>query len=135
MNQAFGCKLAWNLVSGASSLWSDVLLHKYMLRNDQNLLTFKSGDSPLWRFISCQKDILDEATMWRVRNGNSVKFFSDKWLFKDELVEDMCLRSLSFEERASVVSDWTVNGSWDFQLLELIVPMRVIQRLIATPPL
>ena len=53
-------------------------------------------------------------------------------MFKDELIQDLCLRSLSVEERASVVSDWSSNGEWDFRRLELIVPNKVFQRL--TPP-
>ena len=51
-NRAYGAKIAWKLVNGDKGLWVDVLLHKYMLRNEDNLLEARKGNSALWKFIS-----------------------------------------------------------------------------------
>lgn len=51
VNRACGAKLAWKLTICEKGLWADILLHKYMMRDDASLLNYRSGDSRLWRFI------------------------------------------------------------------------------------
>ncbi|KAI9086715.1 hypothetical protein K1719_031309 [Acacia pycnantha] len=88
----------------------------------------------LWRFICKQKQIIEEQTGWRVRNGLSVEFFNDIWLFQGKRIKDMCGHQLSVEENNSKVSDWCSGGVWNFSRLESLVPREVIQRLLAVLP-
>lgn len=137
MNRAFGTKLAWSVVTGATGLWAEVLGSKYLLRDEHELLNVQPGDSRIWRFICQHRDLVVEGTRWHIRNGQSVNFFfEDKWLFEDRRIKDMCFRSLIVEEMSSVVAQWVTGGAWDFQRLATIVDGEVLQRLRNTiPPL
>lgn len=134
VNKAFGTKLAWKLISGNSGLWAEVLLKKYMLRSEENLLNTKNGDSQLWKFICQHKDIVEEGARWQLRNGESIYFFSDIWLFHDKKIQDMTVRPLMVEEKLSKVVNWTQYGSWDFVRLSSIVSNEVISKLISILP-
>ncbi|XP_028778230.1 uncharacterized protein LOC114734750 [Neltuma alba] len=134
VNRAYGAKLAWKLIRGENGLWVDILQQKYMLRDEECLLTAFPGDSKLWSFICKQADIIENGTKWQVRNGPSVNFFNDVWLLPDMKIKDMCIRPLTQEEEASSVADWTKYGTWDFQRLNTIVKKEVIQRLISVLP-
>lgn len=59
LNCAYGAKLAWRLVVGANGLWADILQQRYMLREVDSLLTFRPGDSSLWKFVCSHNDIID----------------------------------------------------------------------------
>ncbi|KAK4258521.1 hypothetical protein QN277_004963 [Acacia crassicarpa] len=133
LNKACGAKLAWNLVTGATGLWAEVLQAKYMLRDEHSLLVSKSGDSKLWKFITSQRHIIEKGTKWQIRNGSMVRFFEDRWLF-DGKISDQCLRILSDEESRSSVADWVLNGFWDMDRLAGIVNTSILQRLISHLP-
>ncbi|KAK4262419.1 hypothetical protein QN277_027981 [Acacia crassicarpa] len=133
-NQACGAKLAWKLVVGAKGLWADVLQSRYMLRDDDSLLTSRPGDSTLWRFIASHREIVDKGAKWQIRNGRTVKFFTDAWLLQGFYISDFCNRPLSPEEINSHVADWVSNGSWDFSRLDGCVLPSIIQKLMAVLP-
>ncbi|KAK4257313.1 hypothetical protein QN277_006916 [Acacia crassicarpa] len=134
MNQAFGCKLAWQIVSGSNNLWSEVLCKKYLYREEDRLLHAKIGDSQLWRFICKQERFVESGTKWRIRDGRSVRFFIDIWILLGERIQDHCIRQLSVTEKGSFVSDWIINGAWDYAQLGSIVSCDIIRRLFAFPP-
>lgn len=77
-----------------------------MCRHESNLLNVKSGDSLIWKFICKHKDFIDNNACWRIKNGLSVKFFSDAWLFRDSKIQDFYLRPLSEDEISSNVAEW-----------------------------
>ncbi|KAK4275138.1 hypothetical protein QN277_018272 [Acacia crassicarpa] len=133
-NQVCRAKLAWNLVIGSNSLWADVLLNRYMMREGYSLLNYCLGNSKLWHFISSQKIIIDRGSKWHVRNGLSVNFFNDHWLLDGMGIKELCIRQISTEEDVSLVSHWVKDGSWDFSKLADVVRPEVIQRLIVVIP-
>ena len=122
------------MLFGSEKLWADVLGRKYMYRDGENLFCVKSGDSQLWHFICKQQRIIEMGIRWRVRDGKSVKFFTDIWLMQNERIQDHCFRQLSVREKESFVSDWTLNGNWDFTRLGVLVSADIIRRLLACPP-
>ncbi|XP_028786182.1 uncharacterized protein LOC114742086 [Neltuma alba] len=105
-----------------------------MCRSDDDLLNVRLGDSKLWHFICQQSDIVDMGSRWQIRKGQSVNFFNDTWLFEKQSIKEVCLRPLSAEEEESTVSEWVVNGTWDFTRLSNLVPNEVMQRLISKLP-
>lgn len=119
---------------GEKGLWADVLLQKYMLRNKENLLEKRPRDSALWKFITDQKEVVEQGMGWLIRNGRSVQFFKDKWLLADVTIKTNCLRPLTEEEENSVVADWVVDGMWDFQKLGTIISSDIFRRLMAKLP-
>ena len=74
LNRACGAKMAWRVVNGSNALWATVLLNKYMIRDERELLQVKSGDSSLWKFLVQQKDIVERGSKWIIRNGLTVNF-------------------------------------------------------------
>ncbi|KAK4286586.1 hypothetical protein QN277_003122 [Acacia crassicarpa] len=134
VNRAFGAKLAWSLVKGEDGLWAEVLKKKYMLRDEESLLNSKNSDSTLWKFICRQEEVVEAGSRWQVRNGESVSFFTDIWLFKSETIEKKCKRLLTAEEKGSTVADWVLSGFWDLSRLGEIVTEEVIRNLIAVLP-
>ncbi|KAK4252645.1 hypothetical protein QN277_014390 [Acacia crassicarpa] len=134
MNSAFGCKLAWKLMTGEKGLWCDTLLHKYIVRNESEMFEVKAGDSALWKFVCKQKHIVEKGVRWRIRGGRLVKFFTDAWLSNDLFIKDYCLRPLSEAEWESKVADWILANTWDFNRLVTVVSREIIKRLAATHP-
>ncbi|KAK4279173.1 hypothetical protein QN277_016921 [Acacia crassicarpa] len=94
LNDACGAKLASRLISGSKGLWMEVLLNKYMLIDDEDLLCVKNSDSSLWKFIVQQKELVNGASMRNIRNGRSDNFFNDEWLLQDQPLITLCSRPL-----------------------------------------
>lgn len=77
---------------------------------------------------------MEEGTRWQLRNGESINFFEDLWLFLDKKIKDLVIRPLSTEETNSKVVQWTRFGTWDFSSLSLIMSNQVISILISIMP-
>lgn len=106
---------------GTRGLWADMLLQKYMLRDDNSLFSYRRGDSRVWKFICEQKEIADLGAKWQVRSGHQVNFFQDKWLLEGSALINFCRRPLTLEESSSSISDWVDHGTWDLSKLAEIV--------------
>lgn len=81
-----------------------------MLHSEEELLHVQPGNSRLWKFICQQKEVVEEGTRWHVRDGNAVSFFNDTWLFENQKISDLCLRTLTQEERSSTVHSGWIMG-------------------------
>ncbi|KAK4267638.1 hypothetical protein QN277_024391 [Acacia crassicarpa] len=134
MNCAFGAKLAWALIRGSNSLWVEVMQKKYMYREGSSLLQARSTDSRLWKFICKQQSVVEAGSCWQIRNGRSISFFQDCWLFKDKRLKDYCIRQLDSEEIQSSVAEWVRYGTWDLSRLVTVVKGEIIQMLLAILP-
>ncbi|XP_028754982.1 uncharacterized protein LOC114714409 [Neltuma alba] len=134
MNKACGVKIAWKLKSESTRLWADVLRHKYIYSRTGCEWEAKATDSRLWHFICQQQQILNQGICWQIRNGCTVKFFTDAWLKPFFFLKDVCMRHVSDIELESVVATWVSNGQWDYNRLSSILPPDIINMLIAKCP-
>lgn len=97
--------MAWRLITGSKGLWTEVLLGKYMLRDENNLVNVQNADSKCWKFLVHSRHLLELGSKWIIKNGKTVKFFEDPWLLQNGLLKDVCLRNLTDDEAHGKVSD------------------------------
>lgn len=118
-------KLAWRFLTEPGSLWVQLIKAKYFTQgrgeNDDSRVT----DSHIWRSLLHGRDVLQPGLVWRIGDGNSVNFWSDKWLFDYPLIE-AAQAVVPEAELGKMVRDyWGVDG-WDIDLLSTLLPADVV---------
>jgi len=88
VNTTFQCKLAWKVLTNNESMWVQIMHNKYLQNQDFFRTKIKQGDSNVWRSIMKCKELIRQAMVWSVRDGNDISFWYDNW------IENRCLRDL-----------------------------------------
>ena len=80
-NEAFQCKLAWNVLTNNNGLWTQAMKAKYV-QNNINFFTYKSKttDSPIWKSIIKIRKLMRTGINWEVGKGDTIFFWYDNWI-------------------------------------------------------
>ena len=79
-NLAMLAKQAWQLVTGAQSLFYRVYKARYFPRC--SFLEAELGPNPsfVWRSLCAARELIIEGSQWQVGNGRSITINNQKWL-------------------------------------------------------
>lgn len=104
-----------------SKLWSQVLSHKYRVCTDRwptEIRTRTGSTTIIWKGITkAYNEVITPNIGRNVMNGRSTKFWSDKWLFEDELSVH-CVGAITDAERELTVRDlWNPEFGWKWELI------------------
>lgn len=114
MNRAFMTKLGWRMMNDENSLWSTVLVNKYMegVRSLDRIRP-KQGASNAWTGIVDAVGTLREGWKKNPRNGKNTRFWEDVWVLDDPLLSH-ALKDVPFEDAKKTVEDcWVRHQGWD----------------------
>jgi hypothetical protein len=121
MNLAFMMKLAWGLMTEHNSLWVQVLKCKYFQHGNWNL--DKKESSCLWKGIESVWHITAENKLWLINNGNSAKFWRDRWIPNLPVLEKLTNNTLLPDMPDLSVKDYvTASGEWNWRVLHYFLP-------------
>lgn len=124
MNKALLAKVGWRLIHDKSSLWSRVLRHKYKVGDvkDPSWLKPKGTRSSTWRSVGVGlRDVVLPGISWVLGDGRVIKFWSDKWVSRQPLLE-LAVTDIPLNELNVTVKDlWRDGIGWDLSRVEPFV--------------
>ncbi|CAI0626807.1 unnamed protein product [Linum tenue] len=128
LNLAFMIKLAWKILNNKDELWVKVLQGKYFHQREGRILGMKSSNhSSLWRGICKGFPMMQQATVWSIRDGRTTEFWNHPWIDHETILGEHCLRELTEEERYMTVSEMANDrGEWDWSRLHDVLPNEFI---------
>lgn len=118
------------------SLWAKVIRCKYKCGNDivPNIMP-KHNASNFWRGIVNIRDQFNDGIIWRVNNGELVRFWRDRWIPGIDCLENHVNVSLSHEEREAKVATFIGDhGYWDVQRFCHFLPKEIVLKIISMQP-
>ncbi|XP_057418459.1 uncharacterized protein LOC130712657 [Lotus japonicus] len=136
-NKSLVMKLGWGLVSNPDALWARVLRDKYSCGSDAiPTVQRKSSESHVWRAIRSTWPDLEGNLRWRIGDGNTVRFWYDKWVFSGTVLINHALVDIPAAEAVRTVADYYdhMQGRWKISDLSFLLPGVVLAEVIAMPP-
>ena len=91
MNKALLAKQGWQVYHDNKE-WSTIQKHKYLYNAPSlsNFLRHPNVISPssIWGAIQGVKTILTEGCIWKIGNGQRIRFWDDSWIMDHPLIEE-----------------------------------------------
>ncbi|KAF7841249.1 ribonuclease H [Senna tora] len=114
MNDAFILKLAWKLKTNDGSLWYTVFHEKYSKDCDwRRDAIAKSCDSNLWKNVVRHWPTLNNMKRWQIGDGETIKFWSDVWGSRyNLLIEDILVSKAGLTLGLSIT---LLNMIWNWR--------------------
>ncbi|KAL6202860.1 hypothetical protein ACLB2K_026564 [Fragaria x ananassa] len=133
MNRAMLAKASWRMAQDDNGLWNKIYQQKYLHSSSMFQDNYKkpSNCSPTWTAIVSGASLLNKGMRWRIGNGCTAKFWSDKWS-PCGILSDLALIGANIDLHATVSEFW-IEGSWNFPLLYLSLPPKVVDIISAIP--
>ncbi|GJR84770.1 reverse transcriptase [Tanacetum coccineum] len=114
-NMGLLAKQGWRLLINPDAFWGRILKGIYF--PSSNFLVAKKGSHPSWLWSSLlhDRDLLLQGVRWKVGNGRSISFWTQKWVpFSDVFY----IRSpLGLFHNRNTVSDFIEDGHWNVRKL------------------
>ncbi|PKI39106.1 hypothetical protein CRG98_040530 [Punica granatum] len=136
-NTATLAKRGWGFLTTGSALWVLVVRGKYGERTDSSLtLSLKSTDSWQWKGIAKAWNRVAGGASWSVRNGNTVRFWEDRWLRGGEPLIRIATSMVDALAVGSRVKEYvsTDTGGWDWSRLEHMLDYTTLLKVAAHRP-
>ncbi|CAN1151988.1 Putative ribonuclease H protein At1g65750 [Linum perenne] len=131
LNQAFLMKLVWGVINRPNELWVKVLRSKYLKTStDGWVLARKRGFSAIWRGMLKVWQNVENGLHWSIRNGNTARFWTDKWLDSGVVLIDKALNLDSIDPSIHVSDCCTPDGNWNLDFLVRYLQPSVIPQVI-----
>ena len=73
-------KQAWRLVTGSHSLFYQVYKARYFPRCSFMDAELGHNRSFVWCSLLAARDVIQEGSMWKIRDGQSIKLTNNSWL-------------------------------------------------------
>lgn len=123
MDKSLLAKLGWRLLTCGEETWCQVMREKYGLREGMPLhFKQKHHESHIWRGVVRGSELLRDGLRWKVRNGRSVYFRSNRWVGDVKLM-DQSQRHLEKEDLELTVSNlWREQQGRRWELLSTFLP-------------
>ncbi|KAG7559686.1 Reverse transcriptase domain [Arabidopsis thaliana x Arabidopsis arenosa] len=122
MNKALVSKVGWRLMNETKSLWANVLRKKYKVGSvqDQGWLAARRPGSSTWRsIVTGLREVGLQGSRWVLGNGRDIRFWTDKWLCNEPLVERVIMELPNESLQWRVKDLWQEGTGW---CLDAIVP-------------
>ncbi|KAL5764576.1 hypothetical protein ACOSQ2_017170 [Xanthoceras sorbifolium] len=132
-NQALLAKMGWRLFQRDGSLWSSMLHNKYLKNKNIVEVCGKNSSrcSSIWRGIAHGINLLLECGIWRIGDGNSVAFWTDRWIHGMDTLKDHAVCPLDQDKISEKVSCYIENCCWSMIKLRDAIPWNIIQRIMS----
>ncbi|WRX14697.1 Reverse transcriptase domain - like 10 [Theobroma cacao] len=127
MFDAFSMKLWWRFQT-CDGLWTKFLRTKYCMGQIPHYVRPKLHDSPVWKRMVKDREVVIQNTRWRIGKGN-LFFWHDCWMGDQPLVNSFPL----FRNDMSTVHNFFNGHNWDVDKLKLYLPMNLIDEILQTP--
>ncbi|CAN1852510.1 Putative ribonuclease H protein At1g65750 [Linum perenne] len=136
LNEAFLMKVAWGIINKPTELWVQVLMTKYLIRNDMGFtLKRKAGFSALWRGVLKVWNYTLQGIQWSIKDGKKTRFWSDRWLDSGILLRDFATNAQGVDLSLSVFDFTLHDGNWNLDALHDCLPHTVVMQIMGmTPP-
>lgn len=137
MNNALLLKIGWRVISRPRDLWIPVLRGKY----DRGLiqrLQCKSYpyDSSLWKAIDALWPAIVSNLKHCIEDGVSTEFWNNTWIDEGSPLINYATSSVDASFQNSLVPSYVLeNGEWNISVLNRSLPIEVVNRIRAGPPL
>ncbi|KAG7533623.1 Ribonuclease H domain [Arabidopsis thaliana x Arabidopsis arenosa] len=117
MNKALISKVGWRLIKDHTSLWARVLRSKYKVGGlqDRTWINAKRPSSSTWRsVIGGLKEVVTRGSRWVVGDGREVRFWTDKWLSNEPLLDSVVTDVPTDQMELRVKELWREGTGWIF---------------------
>ena len=121
-------------MSENNNLWVRLIKDKYLRKT--SFLQYKSStnDSWIWKNILKQRELLDKGLRWKLGNGTSIRFWTDRWMSEKIIMEWLQINNTHVHDLNFRVSEcFTTNKEWDLTRLKMLVPDHIVERIVAIP--
>ncbi|KAF7806607.1 putative ribonuclease H protein At1g65750 family [Senna tora] len=128
--------VGWNLARNTNSLWSLTLKAKYACGNGiLPSVEPRNNGSRLWKGICNNWRSILNGCEWRVGNGRSIKFWTDKWIPGCDSLINHVKVSLPDAEIAKNVDQFvTASGDWRWDSFEYLIPDNLCMKIASILP-
>lgn len=134
MNSALIAKLAWKMGTNPVSPWCQALTKKYL----QNCSFWDAPRLPTsskqWRDILDSRKILTKGLVWQPGNDSTLSFWNTPWAAPKPLAELSPGQHANSDFTSLQVKDVIQDGSWNLELLSLLLPSSLVDVIRATLP-
>ncbi|GKV09037.1 hypothetical protein SLEP1_g20594 [Rubroshorea leprosula] len=132
-NRALIAKLGWQLLSNPEKPWCRAFIQKYLQRGSFMSCNINSTSSVTWKSILRCRDVLRLGLRWRVGSGEKIKFWQDAWVSDRPLLDAALIPVL--EDQIDIPVSHVINPdrTWDFQVLQQLLPELVVEQISALP--
>ncbi|KAL5859327.1 hypothetical protein ACOSQ4_000623 [Xanthoceras sorbifolium] len=93
----------------------------------------EQGSSSTWRAMKWGAKILFQGLRWRVGCGRLIPFWQDNWIASLGALRPYASKALTVSDLKEKVSDYVDNLGWNVPKLAVVLPYRVVQRIIEIP--
>ncbi|KAL5780912.1 hypothetical protein ACOSQ2_011649 [Xanthoceras sorbifolium] len=132
-NQVLLAKMEWRLFQRDRSLWSSMLHNKYLKNKNIVEVCGKNSSrcSSTWRGIAHGINLLLEGGIWKIGDGSSVAFWTNRWIQGMDTLRDHDVCPLDHDKISEKVSCYIENGCWSMIKLRNAIPWNIIQRIMS----
>lgn len=116
VNSSSLLQLCWSLVT-SDEQWTQMCRTRY-LKNGKPI-TYNRASS-VWSGMRVHLRMIAEQSSWSIGNGNTVNFWTDKWL-EQSIVESLNIPLHMHPALNMKVADYILDGNWN-------IPMYLIQK-------
>ncbi|CAI0384106.1 unnamed protein product [Linum tenue] len=83
--------------------------------------------SSLWRGIRKAFPLMQQATVWSIRDSRTTDFWNHHWIDHETVLGEHCLRALTKEEQSMTVAEMVDDkGEWDWRHLKSLLPNDIL---------
>ncbi|KAK9941797.1 hypothetical protein M0R45_007491 [Rubus argutus] len=133
MNQAMLAKTSWRMLQKDEGLWSEVFRSKYLRKDNLLADSYKkpTSCSSTWSSVCYGASILRKGLKWRIGDGASAHFWTNKW--SDAGILGNHALDSSMIDNDMLVQDFWNNNEWDRILLYACLPPEIVEQIISIP--
>jgi len=127
-NVAMVSKLGWRILNNDSAQWCQAMRHNYLKSNTLWECPRPQRSSAAWKAILESRDLLRAGAIWRIDNGNDVRFWTDRWLEVGPLAEIVDNPAPETSDSFRVAQVIGPDGEWSMDLLAALLPHDLLER-------
>lgn len=132
-NDALLAKLAWQMHTMPDKLWVKAMRSKYVKQGDFATAQVPVNASWEWKSIVRGREIIEANVGWRVGNGRSINFWTDRWIGDRSLCQEESI-AIPGDIATLKVSDFILHSrSWDVAKLQDVLPEEIVNAIRAIP--
>ena len=134
INCALQYKLLWKILAEPENCWVKVITGKYLKQTGILDYTRDRQKSSSWQWRN-MTDLLNEfkkGLMWRVGNGENIRFWKDPWILEKPIEQITEISRLTNPDMkvSEVIKD---DKTWDIAKLREYVPSNILEAIKAVP--
>lgn len=130
MNLALVAKQVWRIYESPNSLWAKVLKSLYFPDCSIWEAKRKAGASWGWQSLIQGRDFLNKHKAWKIKNGEKVKVYSDKWLRSGDRMWSSSSQDLSLTVNCLLKNEGT---EWHERKISYMLSKENARKVFATP--